>query len=105
MKKQLFPLALITLLAGCSVSQEMQLTRTSHYDAQGNLTGYSVAETLVIKEVSRPMEDKNPTISYFSVDKNSSKAAWPPIVTSTNIEPATTAEVTSITTEPAAPAE
>jgi len=92
MKKQLFPLAFITLLAGCSVSQDMQLTRTSHYDAQGNLTGYSVAETLVIKEVSRPIEDKNPTINYFTVDKKNSKAAWPPVVKSINTEPATPAE-------------
>jgi hypothetical protein len=73
------------------------------YDAQGNLTGDSVAETLVIKEVSRPMEDKNPTVSYFSVDKNSSKAAWPPSSDINEHEPATPAEVTSITTEPASP--
>lgn len=78
MKRVFTALPVSLLLAGCSISQDMQVTRTAHYDAEGKLTGYSVSEAIFVRDVSRPSQDKLPEIKYFSVAKKDSNSSWPP---------------------------
>lgn len=78
MKRAITALSVALLLSGCSISQDMQVTRTAHYDAEGKLTGYSVSEAIFVRDVSRPSQDKLPEIKYFSVARKDSNSSWPP---------------------------
>lgn len=73
-------LAVGIVISGCAVSQQMRITRSSHYDANGRFTGYTVEEQLLIPRVLRPLDRELPNINYFETGTtlNRKKGHWPP---------------------------
>jgi hypothetical protein len=69
----------LLMTTGCAVQQGMVVTRTAHYDGQGQLTGYTVEEVLNLGRVNRPIDRAVP-VDYFETGTTADRdeAEWPP---------------------------
>ncbi len=71
---------IVLALAGCSVNQGMAIKRTAHYDAKGQLTGYTVEEIVHLPEVKRPADREQADVMLFETGTTRERqpAKWPP---------------------------
>lgn len=65
---------------GCAINQGMAVKRTAHYNAQGELTGYAVEETVHIPRVMRPADRAQSDVLLFETGTtlDRKQAKWPP---------------------------
>ena len=73
-------LAVGMVMPACAVTQEMRITRSTHYDANGRFAGYTVEEQLIVPRVLRPLDRELPDIKYFETGTTLSRdpGHWPP---------------------------
>ena len=86
----LLSLFLVLSSAGCAINQGMAVKRTAHYNAQGQLTGYTVEETVHLPKVMRPADRAQSDVILFETGTtlDRKRAHWPPPRSGTSLRTA-----------------
>ncbi len=73
-------LILVSTMAGCAINQGMTVKHTAHYNAQGQLSGYTVEETVFLPKVMRPLDRAQSDVILFETGTTMERhrAYWPP---------------------------